>query len=242
MPDKTRSDAERIAAGVILAASARTLARMRLAAKAATADVADRSGASAFASAAVLGSLLVAGKDLASNLGDNLAQGRAEARVAARKRLAAELAGVGVTLTLWQPNMRRDAADAALSAIAAESAAAQWRAIAIAESRQASKSDSPQAVLARTRQAFDARMDRTSVTEVVHAYNEEHREAMRDLVRREPDLAERLMREWSAFTDGCGRCLPHDGERVRADEPFAYGDEPGLMHPRCMCVETAVFE
>lgn len=197
--------------------------------------------------AAVLLVLLAAGKRMADGLAGAIVTGRQAARKSAARRLAAELeaADVGIAGSV-RPlfaagAIARAQEDAAKAAIAAESLAAQWRGIATAvTARGESHGGSPYRSIARTAELLKPRIQRTAETETGDAYNDEHRESLRDLVRYGELEEDVLVREWSAMLDACPRCWPHHGEQTAIGESFAGGDEPGLMHARCRCIDVVV--
>jgi hypothetical protein len=86
-----------------------------------------------------------------------------------------------------------------------------------------------------------ARVDLTARTEVADAYNTEHLEALRDAARADASFAKRLksaklVRVWSSVLESttCEECAEHDGDETDLDDDFD-GDEPGEMHPGCLC-------
>lgn len=237
---KKRTREERAAVGALILAGDRALSRMRRLARTAFADA-----ALAESERAHLRALVTVGRRLSDELSDALAEGRADARAAARRRLKAEVSASGEVASFSTPaqaaaSEARAATDAARARIAADSLGSQWRATASTSYRTPGSEARPLVTRKAAERGFDARLERTARTEAARAYNEEHREAAREIARRDPELGSRLMREWSAMADACERCLPHDGERVGIDEDFDYGDEPGNMHPHCQCVEHVV--
>lgn len=238
MPEakKARTKREREAAGALLVVRDDVLARLK---RATQSVVSQEDGERRVKRAALLALLLMTGRKLGSELSDVLSTGRKRARLAARGRLAKELkatTGQGRTF-----GTRGDAVDAAAGAIAGESLAVQWRGIVIGQAYAlAEDAGISLATVGQSRKLFLPRLERSASTEVARAYNEEHRAALREVARQDPELCARLQREWCAMVDSCERCWPHDGERVDIDEHFAGGDEPGSMHPRCMCIATVV--
>jgi hypothetical protein len=230
---KPRTQAEKVAVGTMLRMSDQTEKRLQAPARAASAEVAKKREDRAV----LLGALVLLGRRLGDQLTDAIARGRAEARNAARRRLREELSGVGVVYTMSTPAIAQAGAKAAdvdvqEARIAADSLVAQWRALELAAAREGESE--------RFYRSMGARIARTAQTETARAYNEEHRTVVREMSRVDPELGQRVQREWSAMIDACSHCWGHDGERVGLDENFDGGDEPGSMHPRCQCLEYLV--
>lgn len=235
--NKERSREERVAAGELVIARDRVLDRMRLAAKRHTADVADKTRDDA-KRAAVLAVLLLSGRKLSAELGAAIIRGRAEARMAARRRLRAEVGLLGLSAALAAPSASREQKDVSQATRVARSLAGQWQALALLAVRDAQVAKP--LTTDKLVRAFEPGLRRAAATETARAYNGEHRAAALDLARSDPESAAKMLREWSAMLDACEKCWPHDGERVGLDESFGAGDEPGGMHPHCNCVETIV--
>jgi hypothetical protein len=73
----------------------------------------------------------------------------------------------------------------------------------------------------------------TATSETADAFS---RGATQQAVAIERDTGVMLWRRWVCEgVHPCDLCEAHDGERVRANEDFNDGDEPG-MHPSCRCV------
>lgn len=227
---KRRTREEKAAAGAVLLVRDRAADDLSDEARAAAQAARERVRGREEDAAALAAALLYVGRKFARDAGNALARARAQARAAARKRLRAELAVAGVTLALPATSESRDAHDTVLAAIVGESLAAQWRAVAFAADRAGVPSE----------KVFRPRLERAATTEAARAYSDEHAAVLRELAAREPGVAVRLMREWSAMVDACERCWPHDGERAGLTESYAGGDEPGSVHPHCACVETVV--
>jgi len=201
--------------------------------------------------AAALALLLLGAKAMVPDLARSIVDGRADARKSARGRLFAELKAAGLALGAapWVFGNRAEE-DAAHAQLSAESLASQWQGLAAASLIAARRVEQPvaQAIRGTVRKMKD-RTERTAATETAQAYSDEHREALRDLVRQDRQLAggewaaeaeAKLARQWSALLDACERCWPHDGETVGLNETFSGGDEPGFMHARCRCIEVIV--
>ena len=238
----------RLAAGSLLLAKRRAAKLIETAAQqhiAETAVEAQRRDRERKTSLLVL--LLLASRRMVPTLVAAIVAARHGARVASQRRLLAELKASGLDLAASsRPLMilaasERHQDDILRATMAAESLAAQWRGIALQAASSADRDGKDAArAIARSGQALKPRSERTAATESAHAYNDEHRELVRGFAKYDDELDEMLMREWSAMIDACERCWPHDGERVGIDEAFSGGDEPGSMHPRCLCVEVIV--
>lgn len=238
---KQRTREERAAAGEVLIARDRVLARMRVVTKRAADEAAAESQRRDRETAAVVAALLLVGRRLSAALGEAVIRGRAEARMAARRRLRAELLAAGALAALPSQGRPRESRDATAAAKVAAAVAAQWRAIAVLAVRASAREERDPAVALRaTARAVDARLGRAAVTETARAYGSEHRQAAIEYAAANPEAASKLLREWSAMIEACDRCWPHDGERTGLDESFSGGDEPGAMHPHCACVDTIV--
>ena len=192
--------------------------------------------------AEVFGIVLAAAAALSADLGAVLLAGRRAAREGARVRLAAELAAAGVVAgELKSKGSKRE--DEAWAATAAESASVAWRSAALALAAKASREEKSAAnAIERTRDRALSLADRAARTETARAYSEEHVRALRAAADADSDLRDRLkkarvVRVWESALEKntCERCEDHDGERVGVDEDFSGGDEPGQVHPHCLC-------
>lgn len=201
--------------------------------------------------AVILAMLLMGSKRMAAAVKASVISSRQSARVAARRRLTAELKALGIVIAAhqWVVGNRRDA-DEGYAGHAADSLVSQWRGVAIANVLGSARKDRTAAeAIRKTTGDIGSRIVRTSHTEVTKAYSDEHAEALMDVVdydrkRRDGELADALetsaARMWSAMADACERCWPLDGTVVGLLESFPGGAEPGDMHPRCRCVEVLV--
>jgi hypothetical protein len=201
--------------------------------------------------AAILALLLMGAKSMAVDIAAALVLARGETRGSARQRLAAEMKAAGVTIGAhqWVLGHRADE-DAASAQSAAESLASQWQGLAVATVLAGLRKDvQPTKSIRSTVSRMDARIQRTTSTEVAQAYNDEHRDALLDLIAHDEQfrdgewaasVRDDLMEQWSAMLDACPVCFEHDGEIVPIGEPFSSGDEPAYMHPHCACLRVLV--
>lgn len=147
--------------------------------------------------------------------------------------------------------------DDARAAMAASAFASYWGAVALervkraAPRRMATGTGVRQAIQASVRDTA-SRLERVTVTETVHAFNDERQIAAKQLVAkpandvggpfrigaRPADEGEpTYVKIWSALLDGatCGRCAALNGREVAIDDAFPEGAEPPL-HPFCRCI------
>lgn len=78
------------------------------------------------------------------------------------------------------------------------------------------------------------RADRIAATESATAFNDGLR-AEAQKVARDRDVT--LYRTWSALGDACPLCWDNHGDRVRINESYRSGEEPGHVHVSCRCSE-----
>jgi hypothetical protein len=248
--DDERKKARRASAGALLLAGDRATRTMMAAADTAIAgashELRQHRQTDAKRVAALL-VLLAASKRMSSALADAILTGRKEARTLAAGRLGAELRLVGVSSETGSPALlaashgARMQADVAEATIAAESLAGQWRGLASRAVLVAQrKGEDVAAAVSGTRVPLKSRVERTAESEATRAYNDEHAERARDLVAQGDLDPSAVLREWSAEIDACEHCWPMDGERVKIDESFPGGYEPGEVHPRCRCSDIIV--
>lgn len=196
---------------------------------------------------AVLAAVVLASGRLAGAYQRVLAEARRGARQEGVVRLADDLGHVGLPdADLVLRVGHRAEEDAHLALVAGQSLAAQWQGIAAHEAQSSLRTGkSVGASLQRATRVLAPRVERTSVTEVSTAFNEERLLSLREALERDRAFAasfweRRLMRRWDAQLEACEDCADHDGEVTGIDEAFDGGDEPGHMHPRCLCVDTIV--
>lgn len=88
-----------------------------------------------------------------------------------------------------------------------------------------------------TAEQFQSRLNRTAVTEVYQAFNDE----MAALAESLPaSHAQRFQRVWVTEATGrvCHECGPMSGKTATLRGSFEGGVEPGFMHPNCRCVSV----
>jgi hypothetical protein len=197
----------------------------------------------------VLAAVMVASKGLAVKLAATILLARQAARAAATNRLTRELASAGVTVSsgdLGHASSRHHE-DVGHSDVAAEALAVAWRSLAAAAALGALRKETdPAKAIRATLGPMKARADRTALTEVSTAYNDEHRAGIEDGIAHHPRFREavaaaRVMRRWDCSLERtCSACLSHEGELAPVGDSFSGGDEPGSMHPRCACSDTLV--
>jgi hypothetical protein len=239
-----------MSSGALLLAAAFTQKKLRAAVGSSVDDaVAEMGRRSDVRKAAGLVALLALSQRLSTRARGALLEGRQNARLAGARRLSVELGAVGVVLVLARHDaFSRHDEDDAYATTAADALSVAWRGLAFAALSSAIRNDTdPAKALAKTGRPLLPSIDRTASTETARAFNDEHRRALKEATERDERIAvqlrlTRVLREWNAMLDACGRCRPHDGERVAYDDVFSGGDEPGGMHPRCMCTETLVTE
>ena len=196
--------------------------------------------------ASILAAILVVSSGFAGDLKKSLLASRKGARDAARSRLAWELGtlAVAVPTALRGPGKARPE-DETYAETAADSAATAWRAAAIAAvSRAVRREESVTEALEGTRKTALARAELAARTETAVAYNEEHALAVREAAENDPKFAgalreAKVVRVWnSALEDRtCDRCAHQHGDTAALDGSYPSGDEPGSVHPRCLCTE-----
>lgn len=201
--------------------------------------------------AALLAAVVVAAQAMRRKSHSALVEGRQHARRKGAKRLAVELAALGLWLVphAQAASIRRVSEDDLRSSAAADSLAGAWQAAAFAAVSTAilREADVARAVEA-TRADMKYRVIRTAATETSQAFNEERRELVRESLADDSSLATAarggggFFRVWDAMLDQrtCARCSGHDGETVGPGEPFSGGDEPGEVHPICRCIVTYI--
>jgi hypothetical protein len=190
--------------------------------------------------------ILVSGR-LAGAYERVLTGARRGARTVGVERLAIELDALGLPeADLARGIAARAEEDGAAALIAGQSLAAAWQGAAAHEVERALRQDKsiPRA-LATARDVVGPRAVRTATTEVSVAFNGERVTALREALERDrlftSAFRERKFgRRWDAQLEACKDCDAHDGEVTGIDEGFAGGDEPGAMHPHCLCVDTIV--
>ena len=189
---------------------------------------------------AVLASILLYGRGMNAKAREAIARNRQAARVAAAKRLRAELAqaGIAVAAATLLNTRGRAAEDAGHAESSAASLAAAWQGIAIVKASAAlRKGEDTARAIEATRAAMGYRIDRTAATETALAYSDEHRAALEAAAQHDAELAERiealgLVRVWSSILDRrtCPECEARDGTIIEDAEP--------PLHPMCRCVSV----
>jgi hypothetical protein len=196
----------------------------------------------------MIGLLLSMSPAIVGRVRSAIVDSRQQARQGASRRLVAELHEAGVdiaprAMSIGRPldlaaGLARRHEDEVLAEMAAQSLTAQWRGVALYEAQTGKP-------ISGTVKRMASRVERTAASEVAHAYNDEHRRALDDAIQYDDVLGSEIagaliVREWSAIADACRFCWPHDGEQTEIGGSFSDGAEPGLMHPRCRCVELLV--
>lgn len=202
---------------------------------------------------AALTALLWIAKDMEVRLTKAIVDARQEARRQAQKRLSAEVRAAGVRVPI--PVSPASAAarigvDQHQASSSAASLAAQWRGRATAEVLKASRTEGDVAdAIERVTAALDPSIERTAITEVAQAWNDEKVEAIEEAIEEDEELADAIailgggiVRRWDAILDRrtCAECSAHDGEIAPIGGRFTGGDEPGFLHSRCRCIDTIV--
>lgn len=252
MPDDRSgsSKAATLAAGTLLIHRSRTSKVIRATVAEAIALAASHASTTSDdrAKTVAISAVVMASRSLAMRLAAAILLARQEARAAATHRLTRELATAGVTVRpgdLGHPSSRHEE-DSTHATVAADSLAVAWRSLAAAAALSSlRKEQSAAAAIAATAGPMKARADRTALTEVATAYNDEHRAAILDGMAYRPDFRDAIdsagiVREWSCRLEACDHCWPHDGEQVPIGESYSGGDEPGYVHPRCACTDLLV--
>lgn len=250
MPAPERTTAAKRSAGALLLASDHTQRLLRTATAASVDEaVAEIGRRRELRKAAALVVLVTLSHKFTNRARGAILEGRQNARLAGAGRLGAELAALGIVIELArQDAFSRHDEDEAYASTAADALSVAWRGLAFAAVSASMRNDAdPGPALAKIERPMLPRLDRTASTETSRAFNDEQRRALADAAARDERIAEqlretRVMREWNAMLDACERCSPHDGERVAYTDSFSGGDEPGEMHPRCMCTATLVTE
>lgn len=240
-PERPR--AARLAAGTLLLAVKKTKADINEAVEEAgdsAVGAADRKGNR---KAEILAALLLIGTRLNRNIQRAVLDGRRNARDIGAKRLALELAGLGIVLSAQELATYEHQEDEARAAVAGQALAAAWQAAAMYAALSALRTDEGLAKgLRRAKFVLRGRVDRTAATESAQAFNAERREGLREAASQDQAIEtalEHLGRRWDAMLDACPDCADHDGDVTGIDDDFN-GDEPGEMHPNCRCVWTLV--
>jgi len=83
--------------------------------------------------------------------------------------------------------------------------------------------------------------DRLVRTEMMHAYNVQHDEAIKQADERRPEGDDEYLRKWDATADTrlCPLCREFDGTVARIDGAFAGGIKTPPRHPYCRCTVLA---
>lgn len=182
----------------------------------------------------IIGAINNAATVLRGALTSALATGRATARREALQQLAATLDRAGAT-AITLPSSSGPAVDHAHAAAAADAIVARFcQALLVAATKGTA--------VKTTGAIIDGSVRRAATTEVARAMSDEHREATREIARRDPTLIKRFANMWDATLDAatCATCAEHDGEIVQLGTDYDDNDEPGDVHPNCRCISAAI--
>lgn len=194
--------------------------------------------------AALYASLALVAGGVAGRLQGALLASRQAGREAALRRVTSDLGRLGVEPPAGGFLGAAGAADSVLARVAADSAVTAWQASAYGAVAKAARTEAPVArAVEEQRGRFLRRAELAARDEASAAYSEARREILRDAVARDSAFAARLrrarvVRVWVSALERrtCSRCAGHDGDTTPVGEDFG-GDEPGSMHPHCLCTD-----
>lgn len=246
---------EKAAAAALLLLAKRGSKRMVEAASSgldeAVAEIARQSAKEHFRKASIVGGILFASQAMAEKLRDAAQQSRLDARQGARKRLAVELGKMGIDAkeSLQHGATGRSLEDAPKSRTAADLISAAWRASAtVAASKAFRRGEDPVRAVEATRERLKRNAELAGRSEVADAYGAERTESLGEAAAADRDFAEmlsekKLVRVWVSVleTRTCSPCARHHGDTTPWGSDFD-GDEPGDMHPRCLCTDYLTTE
>ncbi len=231
------ADLVRLAAGALLLSEKRTIRELRMDVSDATLRAAGEVTQSHnLRDATLLMLLLHQSERLKFDLERTLRKAKKRAREAAARRLQVELRAVGAMEAAERVSLISHIATDIRAATTAESVALAWRQRAIHDALKASRTDASVAE-AIGDVDIDSNVTRAGATESAQAYDEGHVEAAEAAVAAGADL-EGLVDRWEALLDACPRCSSLDGDTTPVGEPFANGEEPSQVHPRCRCMRV----
>lgn len=193
---------------------------------------------------ALLGALLVVGHSFAGRLRTAIVDGAAGARRAGLLRAKAELAaaGIDVPADFLEYAARHAAEDMVHAQAVSDAVALSWQSLAVASVTRATRREtSPAKAIETTRAKAIARVETAAKTESARAFVDEHARAVREAANDNAEFAKalklaRVVRVWNSVLEDrtCSPCSSHHGETTDYGSDFD-GDEPGDMHPRCLC-------
>jgi hypothetical protein len=208
----------------------------------AVAEATRQSSKSRLRKASVFGGILFASQTMSEKLAVAVQQGRLLARQGARRRLARELASLGIDAPESILGAVLVAEDLIRSKTAADAVVASWRASAtVMAARAIRKEESVPGAVEETRQRLEKQAGLAARNEAADAYADERAETLRRAANDDPKFADemasrRVVRVWvSALEERtCTPCARHHGDVTGLDDDFD-GDEPGDMHAHCLC-------
>jgi len=227
----------RMSAGTLLVAERNTTNLLRRAVR----DASDRTSGEVTRShdkrnATLLLLLLMQSQRLQVDLERNLKAAKYDARQAAARRLQIELRAGGNRDAAARVSLGLPAGIDVQATTTSESLAIAWRQRASYETMKARREETSIAeAIADASDGVESNLTRAAATETAQAYNDGHVAAALAA-----DIGPEFVDTWSAMLDACTRCAAMEGETTPVGAPFASGEEPAFVHPRCRCFRLTI--